>query len=903
VQAQFARVLAALCAAILLARPAAAFGPDATAADASFRFVVLCDVHLTVADLAGSRAQLRRAVDEINSFATHIDFVLVAGDLAQSSVAADLALELQAAKDELARLAVPYHVALGDHDITSTGDDAAFRSLFGPATYRFAHRGVQFVDLRTATTPDAATISTTALDSLSRWLGEISPSAPLIVYAHHPLGPVTPYGVTNRQAFYDLVDAYNLRAVFSGHYHGLFEEQRHGAWYCTTRALSLHRTNHDGDETKGYRLATVWPDFTVSSSFYALGAPPTFAPAPPVFAATGSRYAVVGRELRLALAARDESGETLQYAAPNLPSGATFDPQQVLFQWTPGAAQAGWHPGVRFLATNSTGTDTLDLGVRVLPTACVYDDFSAGFSNWSTAGGMWTVQNGALLQSTSSSGPYVCTAPDSYGDVYVEADIAMDQGVGYAGLVFRYQDPGNYYYLWNDGAQIELRRRVGGVASRLGDPVAVGAVSGWHHVRIEARGTNLKAYWDGTLRFEVTNATFASGSVGFVCSQAAARFDNFVAAGCGALPGRAPVLAAVGDRTAFVGVPCTLDLHAEDADGDAVRYSSTRLPAGATLDATSGHFTWTPPAGAAWTMPRCTFRAADGQLDDAETITFTVLDTTQACAYAGFDSPAAAANWIAAGGTWTVSAGTYTGTTTTSAWSRLGSSSYRDYTVQARIRVEGDGAGNLVFRAVDATHYYYLYASTTSGTLEIRKQQGTTSKTLASGGDIAGAVKNRWHTYAVHVTGNTIQVWADGEPRFQVIDASSPYLNGAVGLRVDGTTLRADDVVVSACVGPSTDAPAPAARAPLLVHCAPNPFNPSTSIDLDLGSAGPTEVVIYSAGGRCVRTLLDGALDAGAHRIVWDGRDDAGARVASGLYYLRVNAGEQAATAKLVLVR
>jgi hypothetical protein len=317
-------------------------------------------------------------------------------------------------------------------------------------------------------------------------------------------------------------------------------------------------------------------------------------------------------------------------------------------------------------------------------------------------------------------------------------------------------------------------------------------VSGWHHVRIEAVGANLKVYWDGVLKFEVQDATFTSGQVGLLCSQAAARFDNVVVTGCEGLPALAPVLEAVGDRTAFVGQPVDIQLQATAPGGAPLQWSATGLPPGAVLGEATGRLLWTPDAGTAFTAFRTTLRASDGALDDAETVTWTVLDTSCACAYDGFDTPEAAGTWLPAGGTWTVAGGVYTGTSTAATWSRFGSSSRRDYTLQARIRVEGSGSGNLVFRAVDDTHYYYLYASGSAGELEIRKRAGDTTTTLARGGDIAGAVRNRWHTYRIEAIGNRIRVWADGDPRFEVIDADRPHLHGAVGLRVEGLQDLAD---------------------------------------------------------------------------------------------------------------
>ena len=83
----------------------------------------------------------------------------------------------------------------------------------------------------------------------------------------------------------------------------------------------------------------------------------------------------------------------------------------------------------------------------------------------------------------------------------------------------------------------------------------------------------------------------------------------------------------------------------------------------------------------------------------------------------------------------------------------------------------------------------------------------------------------------------------------------------------------------------------------------PNPFNPTTTIAFDLASRTRVTLRVYDVAGRVVRTLVDGVRDAGAHRAVWDGRDDRGARVASGIYLLRLQAGAVSQTRKMVLMK
>jgi hypothetical protein len=84
----------------------------------------------------------------------------------------------------------------------------------------------------------------------------------------------------------------------------------------------------------------------------------------------------------------------------------------------------------------------------------------------------------------------------------------------------------------------------------------------------------------------------------------------------------------------------------------------------------------------------------------------------------------------------------------------------------------------------------------------------------------------------------------------------------------------------------------------------PNPYRPDSPIRIDLPSAGSVRVEILDAGGRRLRLLHEGPLDAGSHGFDWDGRDGRGSAVASGVYFVRVvGAGGGAGASKLVLVR
>jgi hypothetical protein len=83
----------------------------------------------------------------------------------------------------------------------------------------------------------------------------------------------------------------------------------------------------------------------------------------------------------------------------------------------------------------------------------------------------------------------------------------------------------------------------------------------------------------------------------------------------------------------------------------------------------------------------------------------------------------------------------------------------------------------------------------------------------------------------------------------------------------------------------------------------PNPFNPVTEINFTLDKAGPVELAVFDVSGRKIRTLASGAHGPGNHVAVWNGTDQAGARVPSGMYFYRLISGTDSETRKMMLVK
>jgi hypothetical protein len=114
----------------------------------------------------------------------------------------------------------------------------------------------------------------------------------------------------------------------------------------------------------------------------------------------------------------------------------------------------------------------------------------------------------------------------------------------------------------------------------------------------------------------------------------------------------------------------------------------------------------------------------------------------------------------------------------------------------------------------------------------------------------------------------------------------------------------ADDDGAPDPLGVSAAPVVPALAAHLLANV-PNPFNPGTMIRFEVPGTDLTEVelVIFDLRGRRVRTLIDGPIAPGTKEIYWNGRSDAGMRVAAGTYISRLNWNGRAVTRPLSLVK
>jgi cytoskeletal protein CcmA (bactofilin family) len=83
----------------------------------------------------------------------------------------------------------------------------------------------------------------------------------------------------------------------------------------------------------------------------------------------------------------------------------------------------------------------------------------------------------------------------------------------------------------------------------------------------------------------------------------------------------------------------------------------------------------------------------------------------------------------------------------------------------------------------------------------------------------------------------------------------------------------------------------------------PNPFNPSTQIAFSVKEAGDMQLSIYNLNGQEVRTLISGHMESGRHAITWDGRDNVGQLVPSGIYFYKLRVNGFVQTKKMSLIK
>jgi flagellar hook assembly protein FlgD len=83
----------------------------------------------------------------------------------------------------------------------------------------------------------------------------------------------------------------------------------------------------------------------------------------------------------------------------------------------------------------------------------------------------------------------------------------------------------------------------------------------------------------------------------------------------------------------------------------------------------------------------------------------------------------------------------------------------------------------------------------------------------------------------------------------------------------------------------------------------PNPANPETTIRFSIPQDGEVRLLVYNSSGQLVKSLHEGWVQAGTYQSAWDGTDDTGSSLASGVYLYRLESGTFSEAKKLTLLK
>ncbi len=124
-------------------------------------------------------------------------------------------------------------------------------------------------------------------------------------------------------------------------------------------------------------------------------------------------------------------------------------------------------------------------------------------------------------------------------------------------------------------------------------------------------------------------------------------------------------------------------------------------------------------------------------------------------------------------------------------------------------------------------------------------------------------------------------------------------------------TVREDTIAIDTLYYPNpslatfkeTAAQKPQTPSSITLSIYPNPFNTATQITYSIAEEVPVQLAVYDATGKLVRTLASGDMEPGVYTVRWDGTDEAGKQVPSGVYLCRIKAGSFSQTKRVWLVK
>lgn len=402
----------------------------------------------------------------------------------------------------------------------------------------------------------------------------------------------------------------------------------------------------------------------------------------------------------------------------------------------------------------------------------------------------------------------------------------------------------------------------------------------------------------------------------------------------------APTLDPIGDKsaTAFVNLSFTVTASdADDTNDDAVTLSmSNTLPPGATFNTNTGEFSWTP-TDADGGDHSVTFTASDSRLSDSETITISVtVGNRPPVAVAGGPYSGTVGQSIFFDGTG--SSDPDAGQTLSYAWdfgdgsSASGATASHAYgvagTFLVSLQVCDNGSPQLCAGDVASA-----IISTQIPVQITLRNDGSTLRTNGGGRELVGIepgsarpvteidVSSVRMSTDYPGAGSVTSIAAELKGS-KIVDQDLDFLQemGVYFNRKDIVALLGNvpnnttiNIIISGNFVSATGSTAFQGTKSVTVKgkggaveasAYPNPFNPMTKIAYRTKISGPLTMKIYSIDGRLVRTLKESEYTAaGTHEVAWNGIDNAGRHVSSGIYFVRTNVKDDTSIFKLTIAK
>jgi len=241
---------------------AVGLGTASAAPSPGFKFIVVNDIHGR-----DERCWSWFKILAASMRTHHPEFVVINGDLTEYGQVE----QFTAVKEIFGSLGVPLYATLGNHDYLTPTSHAPFDQVFpNSLNYHFEHHGWQFIGLDS--TDGQGVVFTHIQPATFAWMDATLPTLdhkkPTVVFTHFPLGQAVLCRPFNADDILNRFDSFNLRATFSGHWHGYAERHFEHATVTNSRCASWWRSNNDGSPQKGYFLCETTPTGDVNHQFH-----------------------------------------------------------------------------------------------------------------------------------------------------------------------------------------------------------------------------------------------------------------------------------------------------------------------------------------------------------------------------------------------------------------------------------------------------------------------------------------------------------------------------------------------------------------------------------------------------------------------------------------------------------